>query len=500
MSQASLFNLMPERRTWKVSELTAHIREMLESALPDVWVEGEVSNCHAAQSGHCYFTLKDSKAQIRCVCFRDQMRGLKFKPEDGLHITVRGALSVYDARGEYQIYVTNIEPVGLGALQLAFEQLKKKLQAEGLFDQARKKPLPVLPRCIGVVTSPTGAAIRDILRVLKRRFPNAHVSLYPVKVQGAGAATEIVLGLQYFNRVQSVDVLILARGGGSLEDLWAFNEEPLARAIFASVIPVITGVGHETDFTIADFVADLRAPTPSAAAEIVVKSREEFERHIADHQRHLIQQMRYRFSQWRHRLRDLQTHRGFRQLERVLRTRRQQLDEMSNSLAIGLRLRLAMARQRITEANAHVASFDLRGRAAVLRRRIEQQRGVLSAAFDRVVARKHRRFGIVQMRFAVLDLRARVGMLRRHWERDSADLQVRFERVVKSKRKLFDALETQLKERDPLRLLERGYAVAYDASGKVLRSPDQVVIGDDISVRIAQGELGASVRTKKKNL
>jgi exodeoxyribonuclease VII large subunit len=357
----------------------------------------------------------------------------------------------------------------------------------------------VLPRCIGVVTSPKGAAIRDILRVLKRRFPNAHVSLYPVKVQGASAAAEIVLGLQYFNRVQSVDVLILARGGGSLEDLWAFNEEPLARAIFASVIPVITGVGHETDFTIADFVADLRAPTPSAAAEIVVKSREEFERHIADHQRHLIQQMRYRLSQWRHRVRDLQTHRGFRQLERVLRTRRQQLDEMSNSLAIGLRLRLAMARQRITEANAHVASFDLRGRTAVLRRRIEQQRGVLSAALDRVVARKHRRFGIVQMRFAALDLRARVGALRRRWERDSADLQVRFERVVKSKRKLFDALETQLKERDPLRLLERGYAVVYDASGRVLRSPDQLAIGDDISVRIAQGELGATVRTKKKN-
>jgi exodeoxyribonuclease VII large subunit len=497
MNQASLFNLMPERHTWKVSELTAHIRELLESALPDVWVEGEVSNCHAAQSGHCYFTLKDNKAQIRCVCFRDQMRGLKFKPEDGLHITVRGALSVYDARGEYQIYVTNIEPVGLGALQLAFEQLKKRLQAEGLFEQACKKPLPVLPRCIGVVTSPTGAAIRDILRVLKRRFPNAQVSVYPVKVQGAGAAAEIVLGLQYFNRMRSVDVLILARGGGSLEDLWAFNEETLARAIFASVIPVITGVGHETDFTIADFVADLRAPTPSAAAEIVVKSREEFERHIADHQRHLIQQMRYRFSQWRHRVRDLQTHRGFRQLERVLRSRRQQLDEMSNSLAIGLRLRLAMARQRITEANAHVASFDLRARAAVLRRRIEQQRGVLSAALDRVVARKHRRLSVVQMRFAELDLRARVGALRRSWERDSADLQVRMDRVLVTKRRKLEAAFTRLEERSPFRILERGYAIAYDASGMVLRSPDQVAIGEDVSVRIAQGELGATVRNKK---
>ncbi len=497
MSQASLFNLLPERRTWKVSELTAHIRELLESALPDVWVEGEVSNCHAAQSGHCYFTLKDARAQIRCVCFRDQMRGLKFKPEDGLHITVRGALSVYDTRGEYQIFVTNIEPVGLGALQLAFEQLKKKLHAEGLFDQARKKPLPVLPRCIGVVTSPTGAAIRDILRVLKRRFPNAQVSLYPVKVQGAGAAAEIVLGLQYFNRVQSVDVLIVARGGGSLEDLWAFNEEILARAIVASVIPIITGVGHETDFTIADFVADLRAPTPSAAAEIVVKSREEFERHIGEQGRHLIQQMRYRFSQWRHRVRDLQTHRGFRQLERVLRRRRQQLDEMSNSLAIGLRLRLAMARQRITEANAHVASFDLRGRAAGLRRRIEQQRNTLSAALDRVVARKHRRFGVLQMRFAALDLRARVGALRRHWERDSAELEVRIEHVLSDKRRRLETAVVRRDERSPFRILERGYAIAYDASGKVLRSPDQVALGDDISVRVAQGELGATVSTKK---
>ncbi|MFZ3217564.1 MAG: exodeoxyribonuclease VII large subunit [Candidatus Acidiferrales bacterium] len=497
MSQSSLFDLMPQRRTWKVSELTAHIRELLETALPEVWVEGEVSNCHMAQSGHCYFTLKDAKSQIRCVCFRDQMRGMKFKPEDGLHITVRGALSVYDARGEYQIYVTQIEPVGLGALQLAFDQLKKKLEQEGLFAAARKKPLPVLPRCIGVITSPTGAAIRDILRVLKRRFPNAQVTLYPVKVQGAGAAAEMAEALRYLNAAQSVDVLILARGGGSLEDLWAFNEEILARAIFASAIPVITGVGHETDFTIADFVADLRAPTPSAAAEIVVKSRQEFERHIAEQQRQLAQKMRFRLSQWRHRVRDLQTHRGFRQMELMLRSRRQELDEMSGSLAIGLRLRLAMARQRVTEANAHIESFDLRGRAAVLRRRIEQQRGLLRAGLDRLVARKRRGLAAAQVRFAALDLRARVGRLRRQWERDSAELRVRVDRVLIAKRRRMEAAMMQLEERSPFRILERGYAIAYDASGKVLRSPEQVAVGEDISVRLARGELGATVRTKK---
>src|ERR1700734_265355 len=256
MSQANLFSLMPERRVWKVSELNARICELLETTLPDIWLEGEVSNYRPAQSGHLYFTLKDAQSQIRCVCFRDQVRGLKFRPEDGLHVTVRGALSVYEPRGEYQIYVSHIEPVGAGALQLAFEQLKKRLADERLFDEERKKTLPVLPRCIGVVTSPAGAAIFDILRVLKRRFSSAHV---------------IVEALRNFNRMKAVEVIILARGGGSLEDLWAFNEEIVARAIVASEIAVITGIGHESDFTIADFVADLRAPTPSAAAEIVVR-------------------------------------------------------------------------------------------------------------------------------------------------------------------------------------------------------------------------------------
>ena len=453
MSQANLFNLVPERHVWKVSEITERISEILETAFRDIWVEGEVSNYHAAQSGHLYFTLKDARSQIRCVCFRDQVRGLKFRPEDGLQVTVRGSLGVYEPRGEYQIYVSHIEPVGLGALQLAFEQLKKRLAEEGLFDEKRKKPVPVLPRRIGVVTSPTGAAIRDILRVLKRRFPNVHVLLFPVKVQGEGAAGEIVAALQYFNRAKAVDVLIVARGGGSLEDLWAFNEEIVARAIAASQIPVITGIGHETDFTIADFAADLRAPTPSAAAEIVVRSRQEFERHIADYFRNLVQQMRYRISQWRHHVRDLESHRGFRQLELLVRRRRQQVDELSSSLAVGLRLRLASTMQRLTRASSKVASFDLRGRAEVARRRAEQQRGALRAALDRAL------------------------IVKRHQ---------------------FEKARLQLEERGPFRILERGYAIVYDASGKVLRSADQVNVGDDVAVRLARGELDATIRRKKK--
>jgi exodeoxyribonuclease VII large subunit len=497
MSQASLFDLMPQRRVWKVSELTQRIGDLLEGNFPDVWVEGEVSNYHAAQSGHLYFTLKDARAQIRCVCFRDQLRGLKFRPEDGLHVTVRGSLGIYETRGEYQIYVSYMEPVGLGALQLAFEQLKKRLQEEGLFDEGRKRPLPVLPRCIGVVTSPTGAAIHDILRVLKRRFANVHVQLYPVKVQGDGAALEIVHALRYFNRVKFADVLIVARGGGSLEDLWAFNEEIVARAIFDSVIPVITGVGHESDFTIADFVADLRAPTPSAAAEIVVRSRQEFDRQISEHQRHLMQRIRYLLSEWRHQVRDLEAHRGFRQLDLLMRRRRQEVDDLSSALAVALRLRLATSRQRVTRASAQISSFDLRARAAVLRRRIEGQRESLRALLERIVARKHRGFELLNVRFARIDLRARVGRVRGSWERFSQDLLMRMDRLLVAKRRRLEAATLQLDERSPFQLLERGYAIAYDASGKVLRSPDQVAPGDDISVRLARGEIDATVRRKK---
>jgi len=486
-------NLMPQRRVWKVSEITARLRDLLEGEFPEIWVEGEVSNFHTAQSGHLYFTLKDPKAQLKCVCFRDQLRGIKFRPEDGLQVTVRGGLSIYDVRGEYQLYVTMIEPVGLGALQLAFEQLKKRLEAEGLFDSARKKPLPMLPRRIGVVTSPTGAAVRDIVRVLSRRFPKACVQIFPVKVQGDGAAKEIVNGLKYFNRVANVDVLILARGGGSLEDLWAFNEEIVAREIAASLIPIITGVGHETDFTIADFVADLRAPTPSAAAEIVVATRQELEKHIGDLQRRVLDRTRFLLSEWRHRVRDLEVHRGFRQAELILRRRHQQVDELTAAMAGGLQARLKLAHRRLTHASARVASFDLRRYAEAFRLRLARCSTDLRSALERAVALKRRRFTIAQVRVASLDLRARVAGMRRRLERSTDDLRARIDRLMAAQRRRWEADELRLRERDPLALLARGYAIAYDAEGRVLRSSDQVALGDDIAVRLAKGQLNARV-------
>jgi exodeoxyribonuclease VII large subunit len=451
MSQFS-FNLQPTRHILTVTELTARIRVLIEGEFPDLWVEGEVSNFRQAQSGHLYFTLKDERAQVRCVCFRNEARMLKFRPEDGLRVTVRGALSVYEARGEYQIYVQHIEPVGLGALQLAFEQLKQRLEAEGLFAAERKKPLPLLPRRIGLVTSPTGAAVRDILRVLRRRYPNAHVVLFPVRVQGEGAAKEIVEALRYFNKKRLADVLILARGGGSLEDLWAFNEEIVARAVAASQIPIVCGVGHETDFTIADFAADVRAATPSAAAEIVVRSREEFDRHIGELDRRLVERLRYMLLERRHRIQQLVGDRAFRRLPDLVRQRRQRVDELALAQAELLRQRLKTTADQVRSLERRLAGIDLRIRLAALRLRIEQGSERLGNAAERFfTARRHR----------------------------------------------LAALAVQLDERSPLRLLERGYAICYDASGRLLRGVEGVSVGDEISVQLARGRLGAVVNKKE---
>ncbi len=451
MSQLT-FNLVPERKTWTVSELTARIRDLLGKNFTDILVQGEISNCKQAQSGHFYFTLKDEKAQVRCVFFKNQQRGMKFRPEDGLKVTVRGSVSVYEARGEYQIYVENIEPLGLGALQLAFEQLKKRLEAEGLFDPARKKPLPLLPQRIGLITSPTGAAVRDVVRILRRRFPNVHLTLYPVRVQGEGAAAEIVEALRYFNRKRLADVIILARGGGSIEDLWAFNEEIVARAISASLIPIISGVGHETDFTIADFVADVRASTPSAAAELVVQTRREFDKHIAELRETLAQQLRYRLSVLSRRVHELSARRGFRRPLDLLRQRRQRADEMTSRLALGLRARLQQARKRYTAAHLRLASFDFR---------------------------------------------AKIGRLHIRLERVATELGVRADRMLRRKRERLDRLRLQLEERSPLRVLERGYAIATDAAGIALRSTDQVAQGDAVTVQLHRGRLITEVKKKE---
>jgi exodeoxyribonuclease VII large subunit len=491
-------NLMPEKHVWRVSELTLRLCDLLENEFPDIWVEGEISNFRAAQSGHLYFTLKDEKAQIRCVCFRDQVRGLRFRPEDGLKVTVRGGVSVYEARGEYQIYVSHIEPMGLGALQLAFEQLTKKLQAEGLFAAERKKPLPVLPRRIGIVSSPQGAAIRDIIRVLRRRFPNLHVMLFPVKVQGDGAAEEIVRAIRHFNRMDGIDVMIVARGGGSLEDLWAFNEEIVARAIAASGIPIITGIGHEIDTTIADFAADMRAPTPSAAAEIVVRTRAEFEKHIADCARELVQHMRYFFSERRHALRDLATNRAFRRPEEIVRRRRQHLDELNRSLAGGLRAKIDGVRRRMNASSVRMASFDLGGRVRMLRVRVERRSSEMNAALERAVMRQHRRYALLQLRMASVNLRARVGALRRRLDQRSSELAAHARKYFSATRRELETATVRLEERSPFQLLERGYAVAYDAQGRVLRSAAHVAEGDDIAVRLARGQLAARVTAKKQ--
>jgi exodeoxyribonuclease VII large subunit len=451
MSQG-LLNFVSERKIFTVSELSQEIKNLLEKRFPDVWVTGEVSNFRGATSGHLYFTLKDAGAQIRAVCFRNQARYLKFKPQDGIAVIARGHLSVYEARGEYQLCVDYLEPAGIGALQLAFEQLKQKLAAEGLFDPARKKPLPALPRTVGVVTSPTGAVIRDILRVLKRRFRNMNVLLYPAKVQGEGAAEEIVRGLEYFNKHTVADVLIVARGGGSLEDLWAFNEEAVARAIAASEIPVISAVGHETDFTIADFVADLRAPTPSAAAELVVHRKQDFVDELRERARHMGQAVRLKLSEAREALTALRLHHVFQTMRTRLGERAQRVDDDIVELARLMRQKLSESRHAWLETSAGVVRYDFRRLLGLKRAELDERAVRLQSEFARLLAERRNR--LVQ----------------------------------------FDAL---LNERSPLTILNRGYSITRDAQGRIVRDAAAVAMGELISVRVAKGELGATVTEKK---
>ena len=441
------FNLAPERRIYTVAELTAAIRAALETQFRDIWVSGEISGLKHAPSGHYYFTLKESEAQIKCVAFRSSHRYWKFKPHDGLAVLARGRIDVYEARGEYQLLVETLEPQGAGALQLAFEQLKNKLAAEGLFAAQRKRPLPRFPRRIGIVTSPRGAAIADMIHILSRRFPGLHIRLFPALVQGDGAVEEICRGIEYFSRSKWPDLVIVGRGGGSLEDLWAFNTESVARAIAASAVPVISAVGHETDVTIADFVADLRAPTPSAAAEMAVPTRDELLERIAAGRAKATQGMRYRTAMLERRLRQQGIARALSVLHRRVGRGLQRIDEQEFRL-----------RERV--------------RAAVDSR--ERSRRALESRLKRC------------------DMRPRlVAGSRRMEASHTAALQV--VRLALSRRRgALDQLGAKLSQLSPLRILERGYAIVSNQAG-ILKDASDAPAGSAIHVRLAKGELDARV-------
>jgi exodeoxyribonuclease VII large subunit len=344
------------KRVFSVSELTQAIKGLLEANLYYIWLEGEISNFKRAASGHCYFTLKDEGSQVRGVIFRGQAGSLRFKPEDGLHVICRGMVTVYEARGEYQVIIDYMEPVGVGARQLALEQLKERLAKEGYFDEERKRPLPLLPGCVGVVTSSTGAVIRDIIRILERRHAAMGLLLYPVRVQGVEASREIAEGIEALNRRDDVDVIIVGRGGGSVEDLWAFNEEVVARSIFKSRLPVISAVGHETDYTLADLVADVRAPTPSAAAEIVVKSREEFSLHLSAIQGRMKAALLASVDEQRIALRGRE--RGLIDPRRRYRDMRLRLDDMGERLNVAVSHRYTIARRGLEATVARLNALS----------------------------------------------------------------------------------------------------------------------------------------------
>jgi len=364
-------SLVKPDKIYKVTEVTRLIKLELENSFPFLWVEGEVSNFHRHQSGHLYFTLKDETSQLRAVMFRSEARQVIFELKDGLQVVARGRINVYEPRGEYQLLVEVVEPKGKGALQLAFEQLKEKLRAEGLFDPAHKKKLPILPKKVGVVTSPRGAAIVDILRTIERRFARLHILIYPVRVQGEGAAEEIIEGISYLGRYPGLDVIIVGRGGGSIEDLWAFNEEKVARAIYGCPVPIISAVGHEIDFTIADFVADVRASTPSVAAEILIEKEQSFEERIENLEKEIALRMKYFLQEQKQEVTSLTHHRAFQNMKVKLLNLEQKIDELETKAWNTIRA----LQRRITEDRSLALLFE------------EKMRGILKRMLQQLLAR-----------------------------------------------------------------------------------------------------------------
>jgi len=444
--------LSTSRRILSVTDLTVRVRDLLEAELFEVWVEGELSNCRVWNTGHLYFTLKDSSSQLRGFMFRSALRYLKFKPTDGTRVVARGKISVYEPKGEYQLVCEHLEPQGLGALQLAFDQLKTRLQAEGLFDAARKRALPALPRKIGVVTSLDGAAIRDIIKVLRSRYANVHLVIRPARVQGEGAAIEIAQAMRQIGRVPAVDVVIVGRGGGSIEDLWAFNEEIVARAIARSPVPVISAVGHETDVTIASFVADVRAATPSAAAELVVSRKDEFGAQIDRLRDRLRASARARVQRLSRRVHVADSRPAFAGVPGRVAMRGRHAAELTHTLARLVRADVAIHDRRLQHLERQLATYDAGRRLAAIGTRLVAAEGRMRGA----AARRHDR------------------------------ARAQFQRAA-------GRLETL----SPLAVLGRGYAVAWTADKtRVLRDASAVEPGEMVNVRLARGELECEVRTR----
>jgi exodeoxyribonuclease VII large subunit len=442
----------PPRRVLSVTQLNGRIREQLESALFEVWVEGELSNCRLWNTGHLYFTLKDRAAQVRGVVFRSALRYLKFKPADGLRVVARGRVSVYEPKGEYQLVCEHLEPQGFGALQLAFEQVKKRLQDEGLFDAARKRPLPALPRRIGIVTSLDGAAIRDMLNVLGRRHGRAQIVIRPARVQGEGAALAVARGIDAIGRVDGVDVIIVGRGGGSIEDLWAFNEEIVARAIARAPVPVVSAVGHETDVTIADFVADLRAPTPSAAAELVVAATEEF-------------------------------------LNRINR-----LGERLRAAAIG---RVQQLARRVHVLAARPALGGYPGRVAMRGRHVAELGHALGAVVRLRQSARERRLHQLTRRLDACDLGRRLAVIRGRLGAADTGLQAAARRTRHHAEGRLRDCAARLDALSPLAVLARGYAVCWNADRtRIVRDAATIAPGERVRVTLERGELRCDVRER----
>ncbi len=424
------------------------VRTLNASTATPGW-KAKSPTCGRRIPGTFYFTLKDENAQISVVMFRSSARLLRFRPADGMQVVVRGRVTIYEDRGQLQIIAEYVEPKGAGALQIAFEQLKAKLTAEGLFEASRKKPIPALPRVIGIVTSPQAAALHDILHVLQRRHDRASVLIFPAQVQGEAAPAEVATGIRYFNRARSVEVILVARGGGSAEDLAAFNDEALARVIAASELPVISAIGHETDFTIADFVADLRAATPSAAAELVIRSRADVEEQIAGLEHELDRGIRYRLMMGRQHLTELAQHGAFGRMMDLIRRRQQKVDDLTNRLTHAQRNQLEMQRRKFETLAAAVRHYDLRLVLGGVRKELSARVAAMAAG-------------------------ARDLLLRR--------------------RSRLERLTSQMEALSPVAILERGYALVFDASGKLVKDATRVQMGEEIKARVARGEIIADVK------